>query len=92
MEEVMTFASIISPVVVALVQLIKKTVAVNNRYLPLISLLIGLLVGSLAWPFTEMDLVLRLWSGGFAGLAASGLYSLGKRTIPNKNNDNNNAA
>lgn len=88
MEEVMTFASIISPVVIALVQLIKKTVTVNNRYLPLISLLTGLLVGFLAWPFTELDVVLRLWAGGFAGLAASGLYSLGKKTIShNSNND-----
>ncbi|MFP7252939.1 holin [Virgibacillus sp. 7505] len=87
MEEVMTFASIISPIVIALVQLIKKTITVNNRYLPLISLLIGILVGFLAWPFTDLDVVLRLWSGGFAGLAASGLYSLGKKTISNNNND-----
>ncbi|PAF34047.1 holin [Terribacillus saccharophilus] len=88
MEEVMTFASIISPVVIALVQLIKKTVTVSKRYLPLISLLTGLLVGFLAWPFTELDVVLRLWAGGFAGLAASGLYSLGKKTISlNNNND-----
>ncbi|PAD20768.1 holin [Terribacillus saccharophilus] len=87
MEEVMTFASIISPVVIALVQLVKKTVTVNKRYLPLISLLTGLLVGFLAWPFTELDVVLRLWAGGFAGLAASGLYSLGKRTISHNNNN-----
>lgn len=83
----MTFASIISPIVIALVQLIKKTITVNKRYLPLISLLIGILVGFLAWPFTDMDVVLRLWSGGFAGLAASGLYSLGKKTISDNNND-----
>ncbi|PAE07618.1 holin [Terribacillus saccharophilus] len=87
MEEVMTFASIISPIVIALVQLIKKTITVNKRYLPLISLLIGILVGFLTWPFTDMDVVLRLWSGGFAGLAASGLYSLGKKTISHNNND-----
>ncbi|WP_175073140.1 holin [Terribacillus sp. AE2B 122] len=87
MEEVMTFASIISPIVIALVQLIKKTITVNKRYLPLISLLIGILVGFLTWPFTDMDVVLRLWSGGFAGLAASGLYSLGKKTISDNNND-----
>ncbi|PAF38464.1 holin [Terribacillus saccharophilus] len=87
MEEVMTFASIISPIVIALVQLIKKTVTVNNRYLPLISFLIGFLIGFLAWPFTEVDVVLRLWAGGFAGLAASGLYSLGKKTISNNNSE-----
>ncbi|QXE00618.1 holin [Terribacillus sp. DMT04] len=87
MEEVMTFASIISPIVIALVQLVKKTVTVNKRFLPLLSLLTGLLIGFLAWPLTDLTLVLRIWSGGLAGLAASGLYSLGKRTISNSDKD-----
>ncbi|SNZ11568.1 Bacteriophage A118-like holin, Hol118 [Terribacillus aidingensis] len=87
MEEVMTFASIISPIVIALVQLVKKTVTVNKRFLPLISLLTGLLIGLLAWPLTDLTLVLRIWSGGLAGLAASGLYSLGKKTISNNDKD-----
>ncbi|MFS0560150.1 holin [Terribacillus sp. 179-K 1B1 HS] len=83
MEEVLIFATVISPIALALVQLVKKTAPVSNRYLPLISLLIGLVVGFMASPFTELDTVLRLWAGGFAGLAGSGLFSLGKKTISN---------
>jgi len=87
MEEVMLFASVISPIALALVQLVKKTAPVSNRYLPLISLLVGLLVGFIAEPFTELDTVMRLWAGGFAGLAGSGLFSLGKKTISNNNDE-----
>lgn len=83
MEEVMTFSTIISPIALALVQLIKKTAPVSNRYLPLISLIVGLLVGFIAEPFTPLDATMRLWAGGFAGLAGSGLFSLGKKTIAN---------
>lgn len=84
MEEVMTFASIISPIALALVQLVKKTAPISNRFLPLISLLVGLLVGFIAEPFTPLDTAMRLWAGGFAGLAGAGLFSLGKKTIANK--------
>ncbi|WP_407705152.1 holin [Terribacillus saccharophilus] len=45
MEEVMTFASILCPIALALVQLVKKTAPIKNRYLPLISLIVGLLLG-----------------------------------------------
>lgn len=76
MEAVLLFATILSPVVAALVELIKQTVNVQKNYLPLIALVIGLLVSFVAYPFTDMELVLRLWSGGFAGLAATGLYEL----------------
>lgn len=76
MEAVLLFATILSPVVAALVELIKQTVNVKKNYLPLIALVIGLLVSFVAYPFTDMELVLRLWSGGFAGLAATGLYEL----------------
>ncbi|MGG1595550.1 holin [Terribacillus saccharophilus] len=84
MNEVMIFATTLSPIVLALVQLVKKTTPVNNRYLPLISLLVGMVVGFISEPFTPLDTVLRLWAGGFAGLAGAGLFSLGKKTIAKK--------
>lgn len=76
MEAVMVFATILSPVILALVQLVKTTVKLPNNYLPLVALVIGLLVGLAAQPFTDLDLVLRLWAGGIAGLSATGLYEV----------------
>jgi hypothetical protein len=74
--EVLIFASIISPVILALVNLVKYTIPVRKNYIPLVALVLGLVVGYAAAPFTELDLTLRLWAGGLAGLAATGLFEL----------------
>ncbi len=79
MEQVLLLATIISPIVLALVELVKQTVKFPKNYVPLVSLVIGLVVGFAAQPFTELDLVLRLWAGGFAGLSATGLFELVKK-------------
>lgn len=76
MTEVLIFATVLAPIILALVQLVKKTVNVKNNFLSIVALAIGLFVGFAASPFTELDLVLRLWAGGLAGLSATGLFEL----------------
>lgn len=79
MQEVVIFATALSPIILALVEVVKKTVNVPVNLIPLIALVIGLLVGAAAFPFTEFDLILRLWAGGFAGLSATGLFEVFKK-------------
>lgn len=79
MDQVLSFASVLAPIVSALIQLVKKTVNVEKNYIPLISLLIGILLGIFAYPFTSLELVSRIWAGGVAGLAATGLFEMVKR-------------
>lgn len=77
MDEVLLVATLITPVVLGLVQVLKKTVAENQgwvRALPVVGLLIGIGVGAVAYPFTDLELVSRLWAGAIAGLAATGSY------------------
>lgn len=77
MDHVLTFASVIVPFVLALVQLIKKTVPnIPVNIIPGIGLVIGLLIGTAGYIFTDLDLTTRLWAGGVAGLAATGAYEL----------------
>lgn len=76
LKVVMAFASVLAVFVLVLVQLVKRTINVPNNLLPLIGLAIGLLVGAVAYPFTDLNLTLRLWSGGLAGLSATGLFEL----------------
>lgn len=76
MTEVLIFATILAPITLALVQLLKKTFNIKNNLLSLIALAVGLFVGFAASPFTELDLVFRLWAGGLAGLSATGLFEL----------------
>lgn len=76
MTDVLVFATVLAPIILALVQLIKKTFTVPNNLISLIAFAVGVLVGAAAVPFTDLDLVLRLWAGGLAGLSATGLFEL----------------
>jgi len=79
MEEVLLFATVLAPILTALVHLVKKTVNLPVNIIPLVSFLLGIALGYIAYPFTDLDTVLRLWAGGFAGLAATGLFELGTK-------------
>ena len=80
MESVLLFATVISPIILALVELVKSAVNIPKKFIPLTALVLGIWVGLIAQPFTELDLFLRLWAGGLAGLSATGLFQL----IPTK--------
>jgi hypothetical protein len=79
LNNVMAFASVLAVFVLALVQLVKTTINLPKNIIPLIGVVIGILVGAAASPFTELELVLRLWAGGLAGLSATGLFELGNK-------------
>lgn len=81
MQQVLIFTSLLIPIVTAIVQVVKGTVTLPNNILPLLSLIVGLGIGSVAFPFTNMDIVLRLWAGAFAGLGGTGLYEVFNKRI-----------
>lgn len=76
MDNVLFFATVLAPIILALVQLLKKTFNIKNNLISLIAFAVGIFVGFAASPFTDLDLVLRLWAGGLAGLSATGLFEL----------------
>ncbi len=82
MQLVLAFASTLAVVALALVQLVKTTVNIPKNIVPVIGLVVGLLIGAAAYPFTELELVLRLWAGGLAGLSATGLFELALSNRP----------
>ena len=79
MTAVLLFATIIVPIVLGVVELIKRSVSakLNKNFIPLIAFAVGIFIGFAGQPFTDLDLVLRLWSGALAGLASMGLFELG---------------
>ena len=74
--DVLLFASALAVVVLALIQFVKKSVNLRANIVPLVGVVVGVLVGAAAYPFTDLDLTLRLWAGGLAGLSATGLFEL----------------
>lgn len=79
MAAVLIFATILAPIITALVEMIKKAVNIPINFVPVLALVVGLLIGFAAQPFTDLDYVNRLWAGGLAGLAATGLFELVKQ-------------
>lgn len=79
MVEILAMATVIAPVTSGVVQVVKQATQVNKRYLPAVATLTGIILGAAAY-FLDAELGLRVWAGGISGLAATGLFELGKKT------------
>lgn len=80
MVEILAMATVIAPVTSGVVQVVKQATQVNNRYLPAVATILGMGLGAAAY-FMDAELGLRVWAGGISGLAATGLFELGKQTV-----------
>lgn len=76
MTAILLLASIIAPVTLGVIEVIKQAFNVKKNILPLLGIIVGLAIGFLAAPISDIDLYLRLWVGGLSGLSTSGLYEL----------------
>lgn len=80
MTEILAMASVIAPVTAGVVEAVKRATQVDNRYLPAVATVLGMGLGAAAY-FLDAELGLRVWAGGISGLAATGLFELGKQTV-----------
>lgn len=79
MQEILMIATIIAPVTSGVIEAIKKAIGVDKRFIPLAAVLAGALLGAAAY-FVDAEIGMRIWAGGISGLAATGLFELGKNT------------
>lgn len=80
MEQILIFATILAPIITAFFQLVKKVFNIQERWIPLAALVLGVGIGAIATPFTDLDIVYRLWAGAFGGLSAVGLFEIGHQS------------
>ena len=89
MEAIFGVAIGITVGVSVLLEVVKQTVGgINERYLPLVSMLLGVIVAVVANLIPELELNIS-WlglvvAGGIAGLSSSGLYDLTDKTVLNR--------
>lgn len=76
MLQVLALATIIVPIVLAVVELVKRTIIIKKNYIPLIAFVMGIFIGLISYPFTDLGTVLRVWAGAVAGLASTGLFEI----------------
>ena len=89
MEAIIGVAISITVGVSVLLEVVKQTVGgINERYLPLVSMLLGVIVAVVANLIPELELSISwlglIVAGGIAGLSASGLYDLTDKTVLNR--------
>jgi hypothetical protein len=71
-------AVILAPITTGIIEVVKQTLNINNRYLPILSLLVGILVAVAIALGTGQDVVQFVLVGIVGGLSASGLYDQAK--------------
>lgn len=79
MQEAIGIGSV--PVIIAIVELIKRTAAPPKRWLPLIAVGVGILANVFASQIAADPLASSAAIGLIAGLAAAGLYDSGKKSL-----------
>lgn len=67
-------AVILAPITTGIIEVVKQTLNIDNRYLPILSLLVGILVAVAIALGTGQDVVQYVLVGIVGGLSASGLY------------------
>ncbi|TSB47115.1 holin [Alkalicoccobacillus porphyridii] len=77
MNEILLLSTLIAPMVTGVVQAVKVGFTLSKNFLPLIAMVLGIALGFLSYPFSDIDAASRLWAGGIAGLASVGLFELG---------------
>lgn len=77
MEHILTAATVIVGVVMAVTGLVKKMIP-DNKWLPIINIVLGVVIGLVyAASMVPDQLIVFGWAGFLSGLAAGGFYDLG---------------
>lgn len=89
MEAIIGVSISITVGVSVLLEVVKQTFGgINERYLPLVSMLLGVVVAVVANLIPELELNISwiglIVAGGIAGLSSSGLYDLTDKTVLNR--------
>lgn len=77
-DNILVQVAVATPIVIGLVEVIKRATGIESRFAPAVSLVLGIgvfyLLGSWAWQMNVLG-------GLLAGLSASGLYAGGRATM-----------
>lgn len=78
MNNAVLVAVILAPITTGIIEVVKQTLNIDKQYLPILSLLVGILVAVLIALGTGQDVVQFVLVGVIGGLSASGLYDQAK--------------
>ena len=71
-------AAAITILVIAFIEMVKRTSNIPARFLPITSFVVGIFVAIIVTPFADYDYYTMVVAGAIAGLSACGLFDLTK--------------
>lgn len=71
----------IAVVVISLSQTLKMTFNIKPRFMPILSLFVGIGVGIATTTISHITMSEAIWSGAISGLIGSGMFDLAKKTF-----------
>lgn len=80
MNNAVLLALVLAPITTGMIEVVKRTANIQERYLPLVSLLSGIAIAVLIALGTGQDIVQYIIVGVVGGLSSAGLYDQKKIT------------
>ncbi len=80
MNNAVLMALVLAPITTGMIEVVKRTANIQERYLPLVSLLSGIAIAVLIALGTGQDIVQYILVGVVGGLSSAGLYDQKKIT------------
>ncbi len=80
MNNAVLLALVLAPITTGMIEVVKRTANIQERYLPLVSLLSGITIAVLIALGTGQDIVQYINVGVVGGLCSAGLYDQKKIT------------
>ena len=80
MNNAVLLALVLAPITTGMIEVVKRTANIQERYLPLVSLLSGIAIAVLIALGTGQDIVQYILVGVIGGLSSAGLYDQKKIT------------
>lgn len=84
MDEIIVYSGVIGVLTLAIVELVKASTNIPQKLMPLVSVIIGVVIGAIALFIPEITGELsvggHLLAGLISGLSASGLYDVFSKT------------
>ena len=77
-------AASITILVTAFIEVVKRTLNIPARFLPITSIVVGIFVAVIVTPFADYDYYTMVVAGAISGLSACGLFDLTKVAKENK--------
>lgn len=85
LSTLLLIASSIVAVITGVTEVLKRSFGISPRFVPIISIIVGIVVGIALQPVSEFDLYTMVLSGSLAGLASCGLFDLVVNTMKKDN-------